>query len=785
MLRNYIIIAARIFSRSALFSTINLLGLVSGITASTLLFVYVWDELRHDRFHSDADEIFRITTKNTKTNEAFVVTPGPLGPALAEDHKEISNITRVGKWSGTLRAGEVVFDENEMLFVENSFFHLFDFPLLVGNKDRALLRPDELVLTESCAKRYFGENWRNRSDIMGAAMTLNGNEAYTVAGVVADPPSYSSIQFKVLLSFEKIVLFDKWSYQWSSFNFHTYIQVPPHLADASFREKISSDFQRYRPEEPFQLALQPLRDIYLNPLDGYDWGKHGDTQYVVIFSVVGLIILVIACFNFINLSTARASGRAREVGVRKASGASRFQLFRQFLSESFLMVLVSVLVSRGLIDVLMPSFNRLAGKHIELNHFQAELLILLCLVAGLTGLLAGVYPALFLSSFKPAAVLKGNVLFNTSRHSFRSVLVVFQFAITTVLILATMVVHTQLNYIKNKDGGFNKNSLAYIKLGGTAKQNSATLKQELLDLSYIQSATRSTSPLINTDNESWFEWPGKTEGKEVGITQMNVDEDFLPMMEIRLSAGRNFAASDTMTFLLNESAVKAMGLSNEKALGMRIGFWGTDGTVIGIVNDFHYRPLHHTIGPLILRHAPRENYFSLLVRVAPEQVNRFASDAAAIYRKHAGDHPFDYAFVEDQISLQYDRESRAGLIILYFSGLSIFVCLLGLYGLVAYDIQVKTKELGIRRILGAGRRHIFDLLIRHFAILILLSFVFAAPAAWWITSDWLSNFSYRAPVSATIYLVSFAILLAGSLAVVFIQTWVATRKNVAEVLKVE
>lgn len=783
MIWNYLTIAFRYFTRSSVFSVVNLAGLAVGITASSLLFLYVWDELRHDRFHANAERIFRVTT-STANGYQGVVTPGPLGTALKEEHPEIKDMVRIAKWSGTWRLNDQLFEEQQVFYVDAAFLTMFDFPLIVGDAKTALSRIDGLVITERMAEKYFGKQWRSREDLIGSTLILNSKAIYTLQGVAANPPGHSSINFDFLMSFEHIVQNDKWGYQWSSHNFHTYVELHEFVDVTQFSDKIRNDLARQKSEANFLLGLQPLSEIYLSPINGYDWGKHGQKQYVITFGLTGIVILTIACFNYINLTTARARKRSREVGIRKVIGATRHQLIFQFMGESTLMVVAAVFIARGVIDLVMPFFNQISGKSLEASTFSQPLITLLSIIAFLTSLLAGVYPALIMSSFKSAQVLKGLFSHNTGKN-FRASLVTTQFAISMILIAGTITIYQQMMYVQSRETGFDKNELMYIRLGASLKSGGYSFKEKVLQLPGIRSAAVSTTNLVNTDNGSYFNWPGKTEGHEVSITQLNTDEDFIPMLGVRLLAGRNFTAQDSGAYVVNRNAVAAMGLTPENAIGLPIEFWGTPGKIIGVVEDFHFRPMYHAISPLIIRHAPEEFHFNLLCQVSSNKIPEFISALETTYKSMKVEYPLHYGFVDDQIQAEYDQDRKASTVMTYFSGLSIFISVLGLFGLIAYNMEERVKEFGIRRVLGASGVSIFVLLSKHFFLLLLIACAIATPVTIWLAELWLENFSYHINVSPLVFIFTFVGVCMLSLGIILSQSLKATTRRTADALRMD
>jgi putative ABC transport system permease protein len=645
----------RYFRRTSVYSLLNTTGLVFGISASAFLFIYVWDELRHDRFHEKTESIFRILTEQQNGTKG-VTTPGPLGEMIIEKYSQVADMTRVGKWSGAFQVGELVYEESEVYFTDNAFFRIFDFELLKGDEAHVLKNPTDIVLTEKTAKKFFGDNWATRSDLLGHQITMNGSTILTVVGVAANAPSFSSIQFDYLLSFD-FIRQDRWNYQWGSHNFHTYVELKSPSAASSFEGEIKDAIKDTQFNEGFSLRLQPLKNIYMESFAAYDWGRHGDPQYLVAFTIIGVLILLVACFNYINLTMSQAIKRAKEIGIRKVNGASRSNIFLQFMGETIVMVTFAAFIARALVDILLPYFNELSGKRFVIESFQNEIAILFVLLAVVTSIASGVYPAIALARLKSISMIR-NSYGPVSKNRLRSILVTSQLTIALILVSVTIMMYTQVDYMKSKNPGFETDQLVYIKLGGALRKNNSSFKDDLLKLSYVQSASRSTTTLVNTDNGSYVEWPGKKQGEEITVTQMNVDSDFLPMLGIKLQSGRNFAPSDSNSYILNQTAVRAMGLTTDKALGMKIKFWGTEGLVIGVVDDFHYRPLHHSIAPLVLRHNLKENYYQLLVTVDAGKIEELRKDASMICKKYEDVFPFSYGHFDESLDGLYKVEQR-------------------------------------------------------------------------------------------------------------------------------
>ena len=747
MIRNYLLVGLRNFLRSSLFSGINLLGMVLGITCSAIILLYAWSELHFDRFHTHGENIYRINTKKDKDQSIGAVTPGPLAPELKANFPEVVNVARLGKWSGVFKMGDQRFEENDIYFADRSFLEIFDFPFVKGDA-KALDQPTNMLITESMAAKYFGENWQTRTDLLGTTFKLNNELDLVVAGVLKNPPSQSSLHFDFLISFQHIVLNDRWGYQWSSFNFNTFVQLTANEATSSFGIKIKDLLKSHDGNAGFELGLQPLHEIYMHP-HAYDyWTKQGNLTFTKILMVIGFSILVIACFNFINLSTAQSAKRAKEVGIRKTIGATRPQLFFQFLSESFIIVAIAALLSRGLIDLLLPYFNQLIEKEIVMPPFS--IFVVLFVIITLTiGFLSSVYPSLLLSSFQPVKVLKG--IQTKSGNGFRHALVITQFCIAFVLMSGTVIVYQQLLYIQNKNLGFDTDQLMYIRLNGPLKENEEIFREELKKLPEVQGASATTSMLANTDNQSNFDWEGNTPENDFSITQVNADPELIPLMGMTMLRGRNISydiKSDTVGYMINESAAKKMGYVGEEAIGKEVNFWGAKGKIVGVINDFHFRPLTVPIQPLIVRYQPKTFYFNMLVKVKGDQVKSFLAKLPALYKTFDAENPVDFGFVDDQLNQSYKNERQAGFILLHFCGLSIFITCLGLLGLAAFSAEKRTKEIGIRKVLGARTDQLVQLLSKEFLKLILVGSLLGIPITWWAMNKWLSGFAYHTEINA-------------------------------------
>jgi putative ABC transport system permease protein len=751
MIRHHIKIALRNLLNNRVYSLINIGGLAIGLAACLAIGLYVADEYGYDRFHRHFHHIYRIveTQKQADGYHLVAVTPGPLAPNLQKDFAEIVQTTRVGQWPALLQTEQQI-AESKALMVENSFFKIFDFPLLLGNPSTVLLGPDEVVINEDLATRFFGVNWLHAS-VLGKTIRLNGQPNVTIVGVVKNPPANSHLQFEALLPFKWLEKNDEWSMKWNSNNYHTYVQLQPGADAGAFGQKIATSLARYNNANDAVLQLQPLRDIYLRSRFDFqtDWGKRSDIFYVHIFLSVGLVVLLIALFNFVNLSTARASERAREVGVRKSVGADRRRLIAQFLGESFLMTAFSVLAALLLLDLFLPLFNDLTEKELVLPWDRLHSWAALALVTVVVSLFAGLYPAFILSAFRPASVLKGMVE-KQSGLGFRKTLVVGQFVLSIALGIGTIVIYRQMNFVQHKNLGFDQSQLLYLQMKGDARFKSAIFKHEIAQLPGVLSVSATTSNLVDVSNSTNIEWQGQIPNDEFLITQMNIDADFVPTTGMQVVSGRNVSAEiagDTLEkmgrYLLNETAVRRMGYTNESALGKKIKFWGLEGKVVGVLRDFHFRPLSKTIEPFVFRFRPRDPYFTLLIKTQAGQTANAIAAVEQVYTKLDPNNPIKYGFVDQDLDAQYRAEHLTGSIVLDFSILAILISCLGLFGLVTFSAETRRKEIGIRKVLGASVAGITALLARDFLKLVVIAIVIASPVAYYFMQRWLSDFAYR------------------------------------------
>ncbi|MBO0948226.1 ABC transporter permease [Fibrella forsythiae] len=802
MLQNYIKIAFRNLWKSKVYSGTNIIGLALGLACCIAIGLYIIDELHYDKFHSKLARIYRVVSHQKQADGVYnvAVTPGPLAPTLTADFPEVEEATRIGRWRGTLSRGTQTVEAESMLITETSFFKLFDFPLVAGNAKKALTTPNDVVISEAMALRLFGENW-SKQGVLGQPLVFNNETPFVIGGVAKTPPTHSSIQFDVLLPYKWLEKTDKWSQKWNSNNYHTYVLLKPEAAElsnlAGFSEKLGGQLNRYTPTED-KLYLQPMRDSYLRSKFDFDtdWGQRSDMLYIRIFLAVGLILLLIAVVNFINLATARASQRAREVGVRKTIGAQRTWLVMQFLGEALLMTCLAVAMSLLLVQTLLPLFNELAAKTLALPFDEPYFWLALAGLTLVVSLLTGLYPAFYLSSFRPAQILKGTgaaqALSVQSGRVFRQSLVVGQFALAVGLVIGSVVIYRQLAFVQNKKLGFDQSQLMYVRLKGELSNKVMPFKQAVQQLPGVSIATPTTGALVDMNNQGDIEWEGQQPNDKFLITNMNVDPDFVATTGMKLAAGRNFSwripsdTSGTMgAFMLNETAAKRMGWTPEQAIGKRLKFWGPSGVVVGVLKDFHFRPLRVAIEPFIFRFRPDNPYFNLLVKTKPGAVPQTIAGITTLYKKLEPATPISYGFVDQELDAQYRAEQRMGRIILYFSILSIFVSCLGLFGLTTFTAEARTKEIGVRKVLGASISSIVMLLSKDFLKPVLVAIVIASPIAWYAMTNWLRDFAYKVDLDWWMFALSGTLAIGIAMLTVSFQSIKAALMNPVNALRTE
>ena len=768
MFKNYFKIAFRNLWRHKIFSFINIMGLAVGMTACFLIYLYVTFELSYDAFNSKADRIYRVVA-DIKTPTETINAGGPawaVAPNAKDEFPEVEQFVRVAANDNVLiRKGDIKFQEANSMWADSAFFKIFDFKLLKGDPNTALKDPFSIVFTETAAKKYFGN-----ADPIGKTLLITGDGLPAkVTGVMKDMPENSQIKGDVVLSMSTIT--EKFNSgldsQWSNYGSSAYLLLKPGTNAKQLEKKFPAFLERRNGTEMKKiqmyptLFLEPLRDVYLRSTR--DGSKTGNINNVYIFSIVAIFILFIACINFVNLTTARAVERAKEVGIRKVVGAERKQLTMQFIGESVVLCLIAFILTIILSALLLPLFNQLAGKSISDGIFRHPQYILLLFISSIIiGFIAGAYPALVLSSFKPITVLKGRFSTGTKGIILRKGLVIAQFTISIILIIATIVVYNQMKYMRSQDLGFNKDQMMVIDTQGDPAKT--TFKEALSQIPNVKYTAMSSSVPGGGNPGAYSEIENKKGDLQIANLDLYfVDFDYIKQYGIKMVAGRGFSrdfkTDTTQAMVLNEAAVKMFGYASpEQAIGKRFKQWGREGKIIGVMKDFHFRSLQQVIKPLSMRIEPQGcNLVS--VKIAPYNTSATIAAIENKWKQLIPNRPFDYSFLDESFDKQYRSEDRFGRLFLNFAILAIFISCLGLLGLASYSTIQRTKEIGVRKVLGATTSNIVNLLSIDFLKLVLIAFMIAAPIAWFGMYRWLQNFAYR--ISPGLW----AFILAGLLAV--------------------
>jgi putative ABC transport system permease protein len=752
MIRSYLKIAFRNLIRHKGFSFLNISGLAIGMVCTLLILFWVQHELSYDRYNENGRNIYRIL-QHIQYSEivTWAINQGPLGPALKEEIPEIEEQARFCFSRWRIKYDNQVFVDSGG-YADPSLFKMFTLPFVKGDPDTALADPRSVVLTEELAQKIFGEE-----DPLGKTIQMADQYDFKVSGVLKDLPDNSHFQFEFLANMDFAKEVGRTVDYWKNSHFTTYVQLPE---SASF-EEVNKKIYNFLDEKPTledweKLSLQPLFKIHLASGIGYDAFGTGNAKYVVIFSVAALFILLIACINFMNLSTARSLLRSKEVGLRKVVGAFRGQLMRQFLGEAVFQSLIAMILAVGLGILLLPAFNQLARKSFTADVFIRPDIILGCLAIVLaTGFLAGCYPAFILSGFRPVAVLKGTAQTVGKGSVFRRLLVVFQFSVAVILMVGSLVIYSQIHFMTNKDLGYEKENLVTLDLNENVQKNYEAFKNELIGNPNILNVTRvSGLPTYGYyfSNSRW-NWEGKDPDKDILFRANFVDYDYLETLGVQILQGRAFSqdyGAEEISIIINETSQKAMGFDDP--IGKRVTL-GEDNEfhIIGVVKDFHYVSLRTEIEPLILLLDP-ERSSSIVVRIQSENTPQTLEFMGGVWKRFAGDFEYDYRFLDERLDALYRSEERVGRIINIFTVLSIFVSCLGLFGLASFMALRRTKEIGIRKVLGATVSGIVVLLTKEFSRWVLLANLIAWPLSYLAMNRWLEEFPYQADIKLWIFL---------------------------------
>lgn len=798
MLRNYFLIAIRSLHKNLGYTLINVFGLAVGLASCLLVTLYVRYELSYEKFHANKDSIYRYIPRAERDGTIYSQTYLPAGfaPLIASSFPEVEMYTRF-TWiddNPLLKNGDVILDSKSFCVADPDFFQMFSFHLQQGDPKNVLTRPFTIAIAKSVADSHFPDG-----NALGKILRYDNEFDFEITGVFEDVPANSHLQFTYLTSFETMAKIGEIRYDWpandflsdlGSWNYSAYFYIPTEKNIQDLATRIDKKFTEARQEEfnpnTTNDWLQPLNEIHFTKGIKAD-SANGDINYVYLFAAVALIILLIACFNFMNLSTARAMKRAKEVGLRKVMGAFRPQLIKQFMGETIMLVAISLVIGVILLELMVPLFNSLIGQHLKVTYFGEGSLIWFFMLAGLiTGVLAGSYPAFYLSSFSPAKVLKGQ-LSASGNGGLRRVLTSLQFGVATFLMIGTFVVYQQMSFIQNSDLGFDQEKIIYMNPPTSLWEKREVFKGALLTHSSIESVTFSNRT-PGMQSATWqYAFPGQNIDKR-SMNTIIVDHDYMKTFGLEIVDGRafstEFATDSTDAYIVNEAAVEELMMEKPVGSSMQALDGHEPGHIIGVVKNFHYRSLHRKIEPLVIRMDSR-NMWCTSVKFGSGNLKDQLATVEKEWKKIAPEHPFTYTFVDDTIEEQYKTEQNTGVLIGSFSALAIIIACLGLLGLTAFMTEQRKKEIGVRKVLGASVSGIIVLLSRDFSRLVLLSFVVVVPIAWYAMNQWLADFAYKIDINPLVFLGAGLLILLIAFLSVFYQAFKAAVVNPSETLRNE
>lgn len=787
MLKNFFVITVRSFLRQKFYSFINVVGLTSGLACT--LFIYLWinDEVKKDRFHTDIDNIYQVFTNIRWDGEMITweSTPGPLADEIKSNIAEVSAVARISN------DGDQLFQVDEKSFLERGyfadadFFNIFSYEIIKGNVGVPVPGKSDVAISERLAKKLFGDE-----DPIGRTVRVQNKYDQKITAVFADVPDASSLKFDFIMPFDIHKEYN--TPNWDNADYNLYVKLhDPEKADAASAnlntmvDKIFLQQDSKSNKDEINFYLQPYADQYLVSTFENGLPVGGRIKYVQIFSVVAIFILVIACINFMNMATAKAVNRSKEVGVRKVIGAQRKSLIFQFIGESVVISFISMLLAIAIVYLMLPLFNIMVAKQIVLHLADPKLIGVLLLIVVVTGVLAGSYPAFFLSGYQPSQVLKGNTNKNLSGSALRKGLVVFQFSLTVILIACSLVVYNQIEFIRNKNIGYNRESVITFNARGSLSRQFESFKQEALQMPAIKTVSKANSSLVEIGNQnSSVRWPGKPEDSDIFFRTVVVDYDFAETMGLTLLEGRFFKKefNDTASYIVTKHAVDVMGLKNP--IGQEITQWGNPGKIVGVVDDFHGRSLHEKLDPIVLMCKPTWTSI-VFIRIEGSKAQEAITHLGSLYKKYNPQYDFAYTFVDEDFEKLYDNEKVTGSLALGFTVMAIIISGLGLLGLAAYTAERKRKEISIRKTMGASVSGIVAMMSGDFIRLTLIAGTIGCPMAWYLMTKFLESYAYHTELNWQLFVLTAVFVLVISLVTVIFQVAKAAIANPIDALRNE
>lgn len=789
MFSNYFKTAWRNLVKNRFYTILNIGGLAVGLTVGILILLWVQDEFSFDQFHKQSENIYRVENMagTGSSRELWTATAAPIGymaQAEVPGVEDFARITYNGNYS-LFKSGEKTFQEQNKFYVDPSLFKFFDFPVIKGDATNPFPDNHSILITESTAKKYFGNE-----DPVGKVITADNSEQFIVRGILRDFPKSSSIQgdifFPMSLMAQKMYsgasdgknINNDFSY----FGYETYLLLKPGMDLNKLSTTLRNLHLRVKPEDTdVEYLFLPLAKMHLHNADGTD----GGIGTVNIFIIIAVFILIIACVNYVNLSTARAMLRAKEVSLRKIIGAARWQLFMQFIAETTLLFVAATIISLMMVAALIPVFNSISGKELSVDFSNYHVWSLIAITIAGTLLLSGIYPAILLSSFEPLKALKGKIASRITDVMFRRALVVVQFTFSVILITGTIIVGKQLSFLRSKQVSYNREHVLSMYMNNMAGHFDA-VRTALMKNPAVKAVTWSANDITNNEQQTGDnEWGEKQTGETMMLSPMAVNQDFIPFFEIKLVAGTNFtgAVSDSTHFILNETAVRAARIKDP--IGKKFRLWKTEGTIIGVVKDFHFQSLRQAIKPAIFHFSADNAWSKIYIKTTGKDAANAIAAAELEWKKYNSEFPFDYAFLDDAYQHLYITETRTGTLYNIFSGIAIFISCLGLLGLVTYTAQIRTREIGVRKVLGANTPTIIRILTSDLLKLVAIAVVIAIPVSWYAMNAWLREFAYRTDIGWTVYFTAGSLAFLIAILTVSFQSLKAALANPVKSLRME
>lgn len=792
MLKNYLLVAIRNLSRNKIFSFINIAGLALGMACSVMIMLWVQREYNVDAFNKNTSQLYSVYERQFYNNKAdvFHSTPGLMADELKRKFPEVQYASGFG-WinANSFEVGDKII-KKEGGWAGADFFKMFSYALLQGNAEAALNSPSAIAVSREMAENFFG----SAQNAMNKTLRFENRKDFTITAVFENAGINASYKFDYLINWFAFLDDNQWLKDWNitiSDGPRTYIMLQPGADESLFQQKIKDFLAGYFKEQNtgfrIELGIQHFDQMYLHGTFKNGEINGGRIEYVYLFSIIAIFILLIACVNFMNLTTARFMKRAKEIGIRKVAGAVRFSLIKQFIGEAVFIAFFSMLIAMGIVMLLSPEFSNLTHKQVSLPVSEVYFWIAIVLLPFITGIIAGSYPAFFLSSFDPVKILKGSIKAGPRAALFRKALVVFQFVLSIIMIIGTIVISRQMSYVLTKNLGYNKNNIISIPLQDNLLNHYNSFKQQALNIPGVSLVTRITQiPTKFTTGTSDVNWQDKKPGEKTLFTWTSVGYDLAKTLNLEILQGRDFSKgypTDSSGYILNESALKAINYKDP--VGKHFTFWGKQGTIIGIVKDFHFNSLHDPIQPLILRLGENETFGNALIKIEASGTKQALQGLEALSKQYNPGFSFTYEFLDESYKNAYLNEQMINTLVTCFAALAIFICCLGLLGLIMFTAEQRTKEIGIRKVLGANTSSVFVLLSKEFLLLVFIAFLMASPFAWWVMHNWLNGFAYRISISWWMFVVAGSIALLIALVTISFQAIKAAVANPVKSLRTE